>query len=90
MRVWYHNANEQVEPVCENCFYATATDIKGEFSYKYDCIKSVALLLLRLFNFWRHEMLLFIIGFLIGTGAGVTIAGFMFAVGEEDHHDTRK
>jgi len=35
-------------------------------------------------------MLLFIIGFLIGTGAGVTIAGFMFAVGEEDHHDTRK
>lgn len=29
MRVWYHNANEQVEPVCENCFYATATDVGG-------------------------------------------------------------
>jgi hypothetical protein len=29
MRVWYHNANEQVEQVCENCFYATATDIDG-------------------------------------------------------------
>ena len=29
MRVWCHNANEYVEPICENCFYANDTDIDG-------------------------------------------------------------
>ena len=36
MRVWFHNANEPVEPVCENCFFATATDIPGLIDCQMD------------------------------------------------------
>ena len=29
MRIWCHNANEPVEQICENCFFATETDVDG-------------------------------------------------------------
>ena len=37
-----------------------------------------------------RKVLSFIIGLFIGAGIGVTVAGLMFAVSEEDDHRVRK